>query len=170
MGYLRRQTQLLHRELEIMDEEDSLIDDVIGDAEGDGNNPVYKGDGKAADRTLLILVLGIAAYVLILSVPVLIFSSDKLKGELGLISGGIYAALMALHMRYTIEKNLYRERGHRAYSVWNSILRMTVLVVILALTAWSGWANVYTMMAGVFGLKISAYLTPYLQRFIKHNN
>ena len=54
--------------------------------------------------TMKALIAGIIIYFLIVSVPVLIFTKDRLKGELGLLAGVLIALGMAVHMNYVTNK------------------------------------------------------------------
>ena len=42
--------------------------------------------------------------------------------------------------------------------------RLLVVAALIILFGFTGWVNVITMVAGVFGLKISVYINPLLQR------
>lgn len=114
------------------------------------------------------LIIELAAYFLIASVFVLIFTNDKFKGELGLFIGVILAILMVVHMNHSLNKLAYMERRQSVYSAFSSIGRLLCVGVCLFLAARFKFANVYTMLIGVFGLKPAAHLQPYLARFLNN--
>lgn len=119
---------------------------------------------KESSRTLILLIVGILFYFIIVSIPVLIFCSDRLRGELGLLVGSVIAACMTLHMNAVIQKSLYMERHQSAFITWNSVGRLVVVAGILILAALTEWVNPITVVIGIFGLKVSAYTQPVLVR------
>ncbi|MGN0378304.1 MAG: hypothetical protein ACI4EU_01800 [Butyrivibrio sp.] len=120
--------------------------------------------------TMKALIAGIIIYFLIVSVPVLIFTKDRLKGELGLLAGVLIALGMAVHMNYVTNKLMYMESGHTAFAAWNSAGRLLLAGALLLLIGFTGWLDVITAVIGLFALKISAYLQPLLIKFFSKEN
>ena len=56
------------------------------------------------------------------------------------------------------------ENHQSSYLAWLSAIRLLVVAALIILFGFTGWVNVITMVAGVFGLKISVYINPLLQR------
>ena len=110
---------------------------------------------KNEDSTLIALILSVVVFFLIATIPVLIFTNDKLKGWLGLLTGSVMSIAMIFHMNYVLGRSMYMEKNQAAYLAGNSIGRLLVVGVVLALTVTSGWANYWTMFVGLFGLKIT---------------
>ena len=105
---------------------------------------------KNEDSTLIVLILGVAVFFLIATIPVLIFTNDKLKGWLGLLTGSAMSIAMIFHMNYVLGRSMYMEKNQAAYLAGNSIGRLLVVGAVLALTVTSGWANYWTMLVGLF--------------------
>ena len=120
--------------------------------------------------TMKALIAGIIIYLLIVSVPVLIFTKDRLKGELGLLAGVLIALGMAVHMNYVTNKLMYMESGHTALAAWSSAGRLLLAGALLLLIGFTGWLDVITAVIGLFALKISAYLQPLLIKFFSKEN
>ena len=99
--------------------------------------------------TLATLAIGILIYFLIASIPVLIITEDKLRGELGLLAGTLLAMGMAYHMNYVLNRSMYMESNQTGYLAGNSILRLLIVGAALAVTVITGWANYFTMFAGL---------------------
>lgn len=125
---------------------------------------------KEAMRTLRVLILGIVIYFVIVSVPVLIFTADKLKCELGLLLGTVMAAAMSVSMQYTLNKMMYMKAKQKPYMAWHSVGRLVCVAAVLLLFGFTGWLNIVTILVGVFGLKISAYLQPLFLKFFTKQN
>ena len=116
------------------------------------------------------LIAGIVIFFVVVSVPVIILTKDKLKGELGLLAGVLISAGMAVHMNYVSHKLLYMENGHAAFAAWSSAGRLLIAAAILLVIGFTGWLNVITAAIGIFALKISAYLQPLLIKFFQKEN
>lgn len=125
---------------------------------------------KEAVRTLRLLILGIIIYSVIISVPVLIFTHDKLKCELGLLLGAAMAVAMAVSMQYTLNKMMYMKAKQKPYMAWHSVGRLVCVAGVLLLFGFTGWLNIVMILVGVFGLKISAYLQPLFLKFFTKQN
>lgn len=125
---------------------------------------------KETTRTLRMLLLGIVIYSVVVSVPVLIFTRDKLKCELGLILGAFMAAAMAVSMQYTLNKIMYMKAKQKSYMAWHSVGRLACVAGVLLLFGFTGWLNIVMILVGLFGLKISAYLQPLFIKFFSKQN
>ncbi len=125
---------------------------------------------KEMIRTLKTLILGIAIYSAVVSVPVLVFTHDKLKCELGLLLGALMASAMAVSMQYTLNKMMYMKAKQKSYMAWHSVGRLACVAGVLLLFGFTGWLNIVMIFVGLFSLKISAYLQPlFIKIFSKQN-
>lgn len=123
---------------------------------------------KENSKALKYLVLGIFLFFIIASIPVLIFSTDKIKAELGLFVGAVMAAAMAVHTNIVINKSLYMESRQTFMITANTIGRLLVVMAILVVIVYTQVINVITVLVGLLGLKISAYLQPlFIKKFNK---
>ena len=120
--------------------------------------------------TLATLGIGISIYFLIATIPVLIITKDKLRGELGLLVGALLAMGMAFHMNFVLTRAMYMEGNQTAYLAGNSIVRLLVVGAALAVTVVTGWANYFTMFAGLMSLKVATYLQPVIARIFTKQN
>ena len=60
-------------------------------------------------KTISEVLIGMAVYLVIASIFVLIFTKDKLKGEGGLLVGTVAGVLMLFSMKHTIYKAMHAE-------------------------------------------------------------
>lgn len=116
---------------------------------------------RVGSSTLKYLIIGILAYFILLSLPILIFTEDKIYNEAGLLLGIIMGIFMAIHMEMMIRKSMYMEKHQSAFFVSNSLLRLLLIGGVIIIVAWTRWISPYTLLLGLFGLKISAYIQPY---------
>lgn len=121
-------------------------------------------------RTLYMIMVGILIFCAVASIPVLIFSKNRFRCELGLVLGGIIGTLMAWHMNYTLIHVMHMENHHSAYLVWNSVGRLLVVAGLIVLTAWTRFADPIFMVIGMLGLKFGAYIQPFLEKRFKIKN
>lgn len=117
-------------------------------------------------KTISEVLIGMAAYLVIASVFVLIFTKDKLKGEGGLLVGGFAGVLMLFSMKHTIYKAMHMQKGHSAFLAFSSVGRMFLAVVLLGLIGYFGWLNLITTFVGFFGLKVATYAQPLTHRLM----
>ena len=111
------------------------------------------------DRNLIgSMILVMAVYNVIATIPILIFSQNKLTNELGLVAGFAMAVGMLLHMHSVTVRSFYYEGNKKALFIRNSIARYLTVAAILAVGGLTGWANPLFMLVGMLGLKVSAYL------------
>lgn len=123
---------------------------------------------KTESKTLLFLIIGIWIFCALVSIPVLLICTDRLKGELGLVAGAIIATAMVVNMNAVVKKSLYMEAHQSAFCAWSSVARLLVVAALLVLFGITGWLNIVTMLLGIFGLKISAYAQPLFIKLYKN--
>ena len=117
-------------------------------------------------KTIREVLLGIAIYLLVASVPVLIFTNDKVKGEGGLLMGGVAAVLMLFSMKWSITKAMHMQKGHSSYLGFTSVARMLLVVALLGVIGWTGWLNLVTTFVGLISLKFATYMQPFTEKLI----
>lgn len=119
---------------------------------------------KKIDPTLFELCLGIFLYGIIFQV-VLLFFSREISYSLGLWIGVALAAVGAVHMWWSIDKGMEQAAKQAAKTVGtNNLIRYLVLVIVMFVLVYTDFANPIFMFCGYMGMKISAYLNPWLHK------
>lgn len=119
------------------------------------------------NRTLLELLIGILIYLIIGSILILIFISDKGSSLIGFTIGAAVSAGMVIHMSFEIEKSLYMgEEGALKHTRKTTCLRMVFVTAILFAVAWFGIGDVISSLVGVMALKVSAYIQPFTHKVL----
>ena len=119
---------------------------------------------KKIDPTLFELCLGIFLYGIIFQV-VLLFFSREISYSLGLWIGVVLAAAGAVHMWWSIDKGMEQAAKQAAKTVGtNNLIRYLILVVVMFVLVYTDFANPIFMFCGYMGMKISAYLNPWLHK------
>jgi uncharacterized membrane protein len=119
---------------------------------------------KKIDSTLFELCLGIVLYGVIFEI-VLLFFNRELPYSLGLWIGVVLAVIASVHMWWSIDRSMEKAKKEAARTVSvNSLIRYFVLVIVIAVLAYTDFANPILAFFGYMGLKISAYLNPLVHK------
>lgn len=125
--------------------------------------------GKPDELTREMLIT-MVVYGVILQVICIFLPGDLLKMTCGLWIGIAIGVGMLIHMKNSLIEALdLGEAGAKKYMQKSYMKRYIVVVVVFIAVAYLGIANVLTLLAGVMGLKVSAYLQPVLQKVLKKN-
>lgn len=119
---------------------------------------------KKIDPTLFDLCLGIFLYGLIFQ-AVLLFFSRRASYSLGLWIGDVLAIAGSVHMWWSLNRGMDQAAKQAAKTIGtNNLLRYLVLVVVMFVLIYTDFANPIFMFCGYMGMKISAYLNPWLRK------
>lgn len=119
---------------------------------------------KKIDPTLFDLCLGIFLYGLIFQ-AVLLFFSRRVSYSLGLWIGVVLAIAGSIHMWWSLNRGMDQVAKQAAKTIGtNNLIRYLVLVVIMFVLIYTDFANPIFMFCGYMGMKISAYLNPWLRK------
>ncbi|MBD5525732.1 MAG: hypothetical protein HDR04_15205 [Lachnospiraceae bacterium] len=119
---------------------------------------------KKIDPTLFDLCLGIFLYGLIFQ-AVLLFFSRRASYSLGLWIGVVLAIAGSVHMWWSLNRGMDQAAKQAAKTIGtNNLIRYLVLVVVMFILIYTDFANPIFMFCGYMGMKISAYLNPWLRK------
>lgn len=119
---------------------------------------------KKIEPTLFDLCLGIFLYGIVFQI-VLLFFSRRVSYSLGLWIGVVLAIAGSIHMWWSIDRGMEQASRQAAKTVGtNNLIRYFVLVVVMFVLIYTDFANPIFMFCGYMGMKISAYLNPWLHK------
>ena len=119
---------------------------------------------KKIDPTLFDLCLGILLYGIVFQAVLLCFSR-KPAYSLGLWIGVLLAIAGAVHMWWSIDKGMDQAAKQAAKTVGtNNLIRYFTLVIVMLVLIYTDFANPIFTFCGYMGMKVSAYLNPWLGR------
>ncbi len=122
------------------------------------------------DMILVELGVGLVFYGIIVQIILFFIPENLMELTMGLWAGIILAAGMSFHMKRTIEDALdIGTTGAEKHLKKNSALRMLVVMLLICMFIYFDIGNMYSLFVGVFGLKISAYLQPYIYKLRKNS-
>lgn len=126
---------------------------------------------RRLNKALPALLLGIVLYGIVIQFTGVWFVKEKLLYSTGLWIGIGLAIGMAVHMAVVIEDSvtLYGEDGGKNKVIMWSLLRYAVVVVVFFITAKFRLGNILMVFLGVMGLKVAAYLQPFIHRVLYHD-
>lgn len=123
---------------------------------------------KKIDPTLFDLCLGIFLYGVVFQLALLVFSR-KAAYSLGLWIGVLLAIAGSVHMWWSIDRGMEQAAKQAAKQAartvgTNNLLRYLVLVIVMFVLVYTNFANPIFAFLGYMGMKISAYLNPWLSK------
>ena len=119
---------------------------------------------KKIDPTLFDLCLGILLYGIVFQ-AVLLFFSRKAAYSLGLWIGVVLAIAGAIHMWWSLDRGMDQAAKQAVRTIGtNNLIRYLVLVVVMFVLIYTDFANPIFMFCGYMGMKISAYLNPWMSK------
>ena len=123
---------------------------------------------KRINPSLPGLVAGIVIYGLLIQLTGVWFVEDKLGYSIGLWYGVAIAIGMAVNLAVVIYDAVTFDGEGDANKrvIAKSMLRYFVVVILFFILGYFKFGNLFTACLGVFGLKISAYLQPLLNKFV----
>ena len=97
----------------------------------------------------------------------LIFVEDKLAHSVGMLLGILIALGMATHMAFSLNSALDWDEEQAKRSIWKSyMLRYVSVAICIGVIAYFKLGDVISCFFGIMTLKASAYLQPYLHKFV----
>lgn len=123
---------------------------------------------NSADKTLKELLCGMLFYGVAAQIICTIIDMDRLAyTTLGLWIGIGAAALMGIHMKRNIEDALdYDEKGAVKHMRKGYIFRYAMVAFLFGVVIYFEVGNPITLLVGVMGLKIGAYIQPITHRVL----
>ena len=119
---------------------------------------------KKIDPTLFDLCLGIFIYEIVFEI-ILLFFSRKVSYSVGLWIGVILAIAGSVHMWWCLNRGLEMASKDATKTVGvNNLIRYLVIVVVIMILACTNLANPIFAFCGYMGMKVSAYLNPFIRR------
>ena len=123
---------------------------------------------KQKDNTLPEMIAGMICWGVLVQIILLIFFDDFLYNAIGLWCGVAISAAMAIHMKSSIEEALdYTEKYAKKKMQADSAKRMTFAAIAMGVVFYLKIGNPLSVLAGIFALKISAYMQPLMHKFIQ---
>ncbi len=125
------------------------------------------------DETLKELLVGISLFEILAVVTGIWFVESPVKYALGVLAGAVLALLSAIHMYWSIRKNLEVNMDNasaaNAYSVKNSMIRYGVILIVFLFFCLTDIAYPLAVFLGIMGLKAGAYLQPFTHKYLFRN-
>ena len=114
------------------------------------------------------LVAGIIIYGFVIQFTGIWFTEDKIGYTIGLWYGVAIAIGMGINLATVIYDTVtyYGEGNANKRVVAMSMLRYAVVAILFFILGYFEFGNLFTAILGVFGLKISAYMQPLLNKLV----
>lgn len=116
---------------------------------------------RADEIVLRDMMKTIFLYGIIVQIICLIVPGNRLQYSIGLWIGIVVGMGMLVHMRNSLNEALdLGEDGARKYMQKSYAVRYVTVIIIFLVVSYLQIANVVTLLIGIMGLKLSAYLQP----------
>lgn len=128
---------------------------------------------KKEHATAVEMIAGILGYEVLAQVILLFVGGNRLNNSIGLWIGGAIAVGMLLHMKRSIQDviDIGEEDAATKYSRKMYALRTIVVLMVIVVMLIFHIGNIIATIIGIMGLKVSAYLQPYMHRiFLRFEN
>ena len=123
---------------------------------------------RKARKILNEMMIGLVVWLIPVLIILLIIAHNKIAMALGVLWGGVWAAVLLLHMYRHLDIALDMDPKHaQGHVQFAAIKRMFIMavVIVISMTAYRYIHPVGTVF-GIYGMKISAYLQPMVHKFI----
>ncbi|MCI5587417.1 MAG: ATP synthase subunit I [Lachnospiraceae bacterium] len=123
---------------------------------------------RKARKILNEMMIGLVVWLIPVLIILLIIAHNKIAMALGVLWGGVWAAVLLLHMYRHLDIALDMDPKHaQGHVQFAAIKRMFIMavVIVVSMTAYRYIHPVGTVF-GIYGMKISAYLQPMVHKFI----
>ncbi len=119
------------------------------------------------NETLGEILAGIGLWALLVLIIVFFIPGDKLVNISGLIIGTALAVFYIINLYSSIEASLeLDEKGATLYTRKRYIFRYIIVAAVYVATAMTGIGSIYTCFAGIMGIKLGAYMQPFVRKYI----
>lgn len=123
---------------------------------------------RRINETLLELLMGIVTFTVLCQLIGMWFVPNMVAYTLGLWIGALLAVFCAIHMWWSLDKNLTinadNEKGATAYATRANIIRYFAVVIVFVILCMTDIAYPLATFLGIMGLKIGAYLQPLMKK------
>lgn len=121
------------------------------------------------NNILVELLAGIISLGILIQIGMLIMFENYLYNAIGLWAGIGVAVFMAIHLKRSIEDELdLGEEGATKHARTAYATRMLITLIVLGVVIYFNLGNPFTVVLGIFPLKLSAYLQPLIHKiFLK---
>lgn len=120
-------------------------------------------------RTMLELLIGIAAYGILFEGVGILLVKDKGSYSVGLLCGTVIAVILMLHMAYSLNDALdWEEKYAKAKVRSAAVLRYFGVAAVMILLAYFRIGNILSCFLGIMTLKAAAYTQPFVHKIINN--
>lgn len=121
---------------------------------------------EESKKTLKYLLLGILLYAVPFIIIGIVIANNKLSYVIGLVSGCIVAAFIAIHLYKSLDYclDLDPESAEKTMKRKTMLRSMIMLMAVGVACCIPQVVNPIGLFIGMMGLKISAYFQPFIHR------
>lgn len=154
--------------LEEWEEDDQEGENPLEQYETEAGVPADDQDKQKLRHVLRELIAGILFFGIICEAVGVWFVKDRFGYTVGILIGVILAVAMAIHMAWTLDRALDLPQTDAQKKIrTGSISRYAIIVLILGIMMYTGFANPLAGFLGLMSLKVAAYLQPFTHKLLQ---
>lgn len=105
-------------------------------------------------------------YLIVGEILVWAFFPNKVMGTVGFLFGVIYSVFATFHMSFRIRKIVYGQADTSKTLLIGYFVRFVVMLIVLAVLYLFNIGDLLCAIAGMFSMKVSAYLQPFTNKIL----
>ena len=122
---------------------------------------------KPETRTLLELYIGVILLAIVILIVGLIFARPIWKYAVGVFLGAVTALLQLYNIYDTLDRALDADEGKaRSYITAKSMLRLIIIAAVMVFSYFVGFTCFLGVVLGLFTVKLSALINPWLKKHL----
>ncbi len=127
---------------------------------------------KKARQLLREMMIGLAVWLVPVLIILVIIANNKIAMALGVIWGGIWAAVLLIHMYRHLDIALDMDPKHAQGHVQFAAMKRLFLMAAVIAVSMTAYRYIHPVGAvfGIYGMKISAYLQPKVHKVMASRN
>ena len=126
---------------------------------------------KPETRTLLELYIGVLLLSGVILIVGLIFARPMWMYAVGVVLGTVTALIQLYNIYDTLDRALDADEGRaRSYITAKSMLRLVVIAAVMVVSYFIGIVAFFGVVLGLFTVKLSALINPWLKKHLPDFN
>lgn len=124
---------------------------------------------KESKQILLEICIGILLYMLVGECIIFFLPQDTAPVAIGFFLGCLLSAGSMTHITYVTEltMDMHNQKAAEKYVTGRYFIRVGIWAVVLVVACFTEYLNMLAVFIGGFGIKVGAYLQPFIHHFLE---
>lgn len=124
---------------------------------------------KESKQILLEVCAGILLYLLAGEIIIFFLPVKTLPVAIAFLLGCVLCIGSMVHITYVTElvMDMHDQKAAERYTITRYLMRMGIWTAVLLIVYFTKYLNMFAVFIGCFGIKVGAYLQPFMHRFLE---